>query len=134
MLIAVVWDSANRVLTAYVDGLVFSEDDFGDEPLVIGSGNGALVFGRDLADGRLDAIRSWSVARNQAEIAANRAYLLPVGEAGLVAAYHFDDAGESAQSATATTDESMAIALPAGSMTAPGVAIYGQGRDQWSRL
>ncbi|HAR66857.1 MAG TPA: hypothetical protein DCR55_11670, partial [Lentisphaeria bacterium] len=125
--IAVVWDSANRVLTAYVDGLVFSEDDFGDEPLVIGSGNGALVFGRDLADGRLDAIRSWSVARNQAEIAANRAYLLPVGEAGLVAAYHFDDAGESAQSATATTDESMAIALPAGSMTAPGVAIYGQG-------
>jgi hypothetical protein len=95
-------------LTLYLDGQVAGVGSYtgplfsNPADLHLGASFGGGTF-FDHWSGALDDVRIWSVARTQQQIDANRLYVLAGSEAGLVAYWRFDAAGQTVvNSATAT--------------------------------
>jgi Concanavalin A-like lectin/glucanases superfamily len=100
--------ASGNILTIYLDGQPVGASSY-TGPL--GSSGADLHLGAASAggpfldhwSGALDDIRIWNVARTQQQIDANRLYVLTGSEAGLVAYWRFDAAGQTVvNSATAT--------------------------------
>src|SRR5438128_186942 len=86
--------TARGVIRFYVNGQKVSESSFaGDIPTT----NGPLYLGynpsggNEFANGALDDLRIWNVARTQAQIQSNLNHELTGTEAGLVGYWTFDE-------------------------------------------